>query len=202
MIKKQIDKWKSKSVGSKLSDVLFLVIVLTLVIPDGRLLFRKALLKTGIFNGQMEFVENGDKIGNEAQNIVFVDREGVRHDLSEFSNQVQFVNFWATWCPPCRAEFESIVTLYEKSKTDPNIAFFLLTFEDFSTVDKFLMKQGISQDIPVYQMISEYKGKVFTGNLPSTAVIDKNGSIAFQIVGMLDYADEGFYEQLTALGAK
>ncbi|MCB0480639.1 MAG: TlpA family protein disulfide reductase [Flavobacteriales bacterium] len=198
-IKSRIEKWKSKSTWGKVSDLLFIAIMVLLIFPDGRMLYRKALLQTGLFNMGTSFYDENIDFTKEASAVVILDRAGNTMDLSHFSGKVTFVNFWATWCPPCRAELSSIIDLYEQYKGNPGTQFLLITHEDFSTTDAFLAKQNLPADLPVFKLMVDYQGSIFSGSLPTTAVIDKEGKVAYLESGMANYTDKAFVEGFNKL---
>lgn len=105
-------------------------------------------------------------------------------NFNEFENKVVFVNFWATWCPPCRAEMPMIQSLYNDYKD--KIAFVFVTNENWKTVDDFFKKNGY--DLPVYNS-NGYPPEKFTetNSIPASYLIDKNGSILISKVGAADW---------------
>lgn len=105
-------------------------------------------------------------------------------NFSEFEDKVIFVNFWATWCPPCRAEMPMIQNLYDDYKD--KVAFVFVTTENWNTVSTFFKKN--EYDLPVYNSISTPPQKFTeTNSIPASYVIDKNGAILISKVGAADW---------------
>ncbi len=105
-------------------------------------------------------------------------------DFSNAQNKVVFVNFWATWCPPCRAEMPLIQQLYNDYKD--KIVFIFVTTENWPTVDNYFKKNNY--DLPVYNSMSnppEYFTK--TNSIPATYILDKKGAIIVDKVGSADW---------------
>src|SRR5690606_33926308 len=107
-----------------------------------------------------------------------------------------FINFWASWCPPCRAEFPSIVSLYNKYKNNPNFIFLTINEDDdLAVASTYLKSQGYS--VPFYQ--ARVPKEIFSGTLPTTIILDKNGKIRLRHEGLAKYDSEKFTRQLEAL---
>jgi len=105
-------------------------------------------------------------------------------NFNEFENEVVFVNFWATWCPPCRAELPMIQKLYDDYKG--TVKFVFLTNEDWTTVDKFFKEKGY--DLPVYNSLSAPPNNFTkTNSIPATYLIDKKGNILISKTGAADW---------------
>ena len=82
---------------------------------------------------------NAPKIA--AMNFKLKDLNGKDLSLSDFKGKKVFLNFWASWCPPCKAEMPDIEKLYSQSK-DPNLVILLVNIgEDKNTVQSFIDKQ-------------------------------------------------------------
>lgn len=83
------------------------------------------VLKTGII--QPSINHEGGKTAD--YDFMLVDANGRQQPFSDFEGKVVFVNFWATWCPPCVAEMPDIHELYQEMK-DEDIAFVLISLDD------------------------------------------------------------------------
>lgn len=121
-------------------------------------------------------------VGETAPDFTLVDRKGKTWTLSELKGQVVFVNFWATWCPPCREEMPSMQRLYTMLPKDKFKMLAILNSDDPAMADTFLRKFNIT--IPV---LNDQKNKVgpkygLTG-LPETFIIDKTGVLREKFIG-------------------
>jgi len=106
--------------------------------------------------------------------------DGKELDVAQTKGKVIFLNFWATWCPPCLAEMPSIQRLYEKMKSE-EIHFMCVSDEERTKVSKFVKEKGFT--FPVYTVIGE-KPRVFqTRGIPATFIISQDGQIVFKHVG-------------------
>ena len=132
--------------------------------------------------------------------IRFKDVKGNVVDLGDLKGKVIFLNFWATWCPPCRAEMPSINKLYAQFKNDKNVVFI------FADADGDLAKSGQfmtdrKYELPVYKVESDIPEQTFSGNLPTTVVFDKQGRLSLKHEGAADYADKKIIDFLNKLKA-
>ncbi|MDB5262341.1 MAG: alkyl hydroperoxide reductase [Adhaeribacter sp.] len=114
--------------------------------------------------------------------------------MESLKGKVIFMNFWATWCPPCIAEMPNIQSLYEKVKSE-NIAFVMVSLDDDpAKAQKFINRKKFT--FPVYTpngaLPPVYAGQV----IPTTFVISPDGRIVARKDGMADYDNQEFREFL------
>lgn len=89
-------------------------------------------------------------------------------------NKLIFLNFWGTWCPPCRAEYPSIQKLYEAKKD--KVQFVLVAMQDEEEkVKQFLAENKYTT--PVYLAKSPLAEKMLPKSFPTTFLIGQNGRI-------------------------
>jgi thiol-disulfide isomerase/thioredoxin len=119
--------------------------------------------------------------------ILFTSSDGKILDLAHLKGKVVFLNFWATWCPPCIAEMPSINSLYNKLKKNENVIFILADVDsNLKRSDSFMKKN--KYNLPVYIPSGPMPHQLFQGNLPTTVIINKRGEIVFNHEGMADYS--------------
>ena len=148
---------------------------------------QRMVLSTGLI--QAESIQIGDQ-KNASYDFLLEDQNGNKISLEQLKGKTIFLNFWATWCPPCIAEMPDIHDLYLKIK-DEQVAFVLIAQdEDFETAKKFIQKKGYT--FPIYRALSarpiEYAGR----SIPSTFVISRQGKIIAKHTGMAKYDTEEF----------
>jgi thiol-disulfide isomerase/thioredoxin len=113
--------------------------------------------------------------------------DGQNFNMAEAKGKVVFLNFWATWCPPCVAEMPSIQRLYEKIK-DQKIMFVCISNEDPSKVSHFVREKGVT--FPVYCLRGEPPAVFRTRGIPATFILSPDGKVAFRHVGGAKWDDE------------
>jgi thiol-disulfide isomerase/thioredoxin len=114
---------------------------------------------------------------------------GEKIHYGNLKNKTIFINYWATWCPPCLGEMPHIEKLYQQLKDNPNIVFLLISKDnDFNKAIKFKDKKDY--ELPIYQELKSPK-QLQSQILPTTFVI-KNGEIAFRKEGMSNFNTEKF----------
>ena len=108
-------------------------------------------------------------------------------DFNQLKGMVIFVNFWATWCPPCRAEMPMIQELYNEYKD--KIEFVFVTSESWETVEKFY--KANEYKLPTYNSVST-PPKTFTetNSIPATYLIDKEGNILISKTGAANWSSD------------
>ncbi|MDI6640928.1 MAG: TlpA disulfide reductase family protein [Elusimicrobiota bacterium] len=102
--------------------------------------------------------------------------------LSELRGKVIILDFWATWCPPCRAEIPFFVELQNEYKEQLAIVGVCLDRDDRDNIKKFIEKIGINYPIVMGdpKVVKDYGG---IKGIPTTFIIDKNGNIRETIIG-------------------
>jgi thiol-disulfide isomerase/thioredoxin len=128
----------------------------------------------------------------------FIDSKGNTNNTSGFKGKVVFINFWASWCPPCRAEMPSINELYKKLQNDTNFVFLFINEDDDKTkANEYIEKNHFS--FPIFYTSGIVPGEIFNGTLPTTVVIDKEGKIVLKHEGLGGYNTDSFIRQLKEL---
>ncbi|ADL42985.1 alkyl hydroperoxide reductase/ Thiol specific antioxidant/ Mal allergen [Caldicellulosiruptor obsidiansis OB47] len=110
--------------------------------------------------------------------------DGKEYSLLDFRGKKVLLNFFATWCPPCRAEIPDFERFHRENKDVVLIGINIQ--EDKATVEEFLSSMGVT-----YPVLLDRDGKVSAQfgieGIPTTFLIDKNGKIVAKNVGMMTY---------------
>jgi thiol-disulfide isomerase/thioredoxin len=141
----------------------------------------------------------------------FVDLNHEVHPAADVKGKVVVVNFWATWCGPCVAEFPDLVKLYKNNKAKglELIAISADESADGAKVKTFLGKNGLSKgylnknavDIEGYlKYLEPNLAPDAPGGIPRTYVIDRNGKVVKSLIGGQSYT--AFQSAVTPLLAK
>lgn len=114
--------------------------------------------------------------------FTLMDLDGNEISLSDFNRKVLILNFWATWCPPCREEIPDFVEVYNEYESK-DVQFIGVSNEDISTLKSFVEDYDVSYPILIDD--ANIMGKWGISAIPTTFVFDKNGQIIFKNVGMM-----------------
>ena len=181
--------------------VLLIFIALMIFSPDGKSCFLRQISATVILNSKIESAtqENGSKKEEIPPYFSVTDwSTGKQINTADLNGKVLFINFWASWCPPCRAEFPSIQKFYEQYKTNPNLVFLTINLDENPELGKkYLAKEHFT--VPFMAPSSEIPKEIFEGSLPTTVVLDKKGAIRLHHKGVADYSTNSFYDQIEGL---
>lgn len=132
--------------------------------------------------------------------------DGESVEMKSLQGKVIFLNLWATWCGPCRAEMPNIQKLYTGLKND-SIAFVMLAIDkkgDEPKIKKYLDEKGFTFPIyrPAYAGDSSFPEILRVPSIPTTFVISKQGNVVYKNVGTANYNTNKFKKFLQDLLAK
>ncbi len=102
---------------------------------------REATGAIGVDPGKLE---PAPEIGRLAPDFTLADLEGNQVSLSDFQGKAVFINFWATWCPPCRAEMPEIESIYQKYRDQDVAVIGVDLFEPEDKVREYVQRGGFS----------------------------------------------------------
>ena len=114
--------------------------------------------------------------------------DGKTLSLSDLKGKGVIVNFWATWCPPCRAEIPDMIELQNEYASQFTFIGIALNDQE-DKVRAFISEKGMNYPVAMDNGVATLYGKLIQGGLrsiPTSFVIDKNGNIIDVIVGMAD----------------
>ena len=127
--------------------------------------------------------------------LTFLDSKNNQVSLDDFNGNLILINFWATWCAPCRKEMPSLEKLGTKL---PEIDIFAVNMEKPNNikVDKFFKDIGV-KDLKTYYdpELRLVKGFKLRG-LPTSILINKEGKEFGKVIGEIDFASEEFIKLL------
>lgn len=138
--------------------------------------------------------ENSDTSANTEESPTLApdfsvqDSEGNMVKLSDFLGKPVVINFWASWCPPCKEEMPDFQTVYDEMGED--IVFLMVNATDGRRETKEIAADFIADSeftFPVYYDTTQEASYSYgVSSLPSTAFIDKNGYLITGAIGMID----------------
>ena len=173
-----------------ISTIIFAAFVLVILfVPVAKAKLIQGLMEIGLFKPDVS--EDQKYTNADLSAIKFKDAKGNTLSLGDLKGKIIFLNFWATWCPPCLAEMPSINKFYEQYKNDEEVVFLMIDADsDFPKAQAYLNRK--SYKFKVYTFASDIPKSIFAGSLPTTIVFDKKGRIAMNGVGAANYASKEF----------
>lgn len=161
---------------------------------------QRILLQTGILNASVDRQVTNE---NFSYNFTIKTINGESVPIEELKGKVIFLNLWATWCGPCRAEMPAIESLY-KGIAHENLAFVMLSIDrknDEAKVKNYVTTKGFT--FPVYLVQSPFPNNLpevlQVPSIPTTFVINKKGEIVYKNVGTANYDTKKFRNFLQEL---
>ncbi|MGK9118276.1 TlpA family protein disulfide reductase [Olivibacter jilunii] len=134
----------------------------------------------------------------ETSDISFKGEDGKTVTLRSLKGKVVFINFWATWCPPCIHEMPSINELRKTFKDNTEIEFLMVDVDNKIDESSAFMKDN-GYDLPVYTPASNIPSDYLAGAIPTTVILDKKGEMAGRMEGGRDYTDPEIAKALNEL---
>ncbi len=197
MLKKYVQKWKEKKLFDKVSDLVFVLLIIALMIPPSRTAIMVSVKRVIAFAPRAIKVEERVSISEDSFHWELADLQGQEANVTDFSGKTLFINEWATWCPPCIAEMPSIQKLYDELKDDEDVAFLLITNENKDVVVKFIEENDYS--FPVYLARSNTPQSLFSPSIPTTFLVSPEGEIVLKEVGSKKWHGEKTIELIRSL---
>jgi thiol-disulfide isomerase/thioredoxin len=190
--------YKKRSRWAVFFDVVFYTLILLLIIPATRKHVGSFIIKSTLRAPLSLNASSGERLGPSDYRWPFQTLDGTAFYLEQVRDRVVFLNFWATWCPPCIAEMPSIERLYEAF--GDRVEFIMMTNETADVVRAFMDKHGYT--FPVY--IQNYQApEIFeTNSIPTTYIVDKTGNIRMKKKGAAKWDSGKIKELLEVLVAE
>lgn len=119
-----------------------------------------------------------------APDMALKNLDGEMVDIAKLRGKVIVVNFWATWCPPCRREFPSMERLRLKLAGKPLVILAVNEGENVETIEQFTYSLDLP---PTFPILLDPEGDAMAfwpvRGLPTTFIVDKRGRIAYRAIG-------------------
>jgi len=141
--------------------------------------------------------------GGAAPEVSVIDpRSGTRLSAEELKGKVLFVNFWATWCQPCKDELPSVEALYREMAGTEGFRMITILYND-SPEAAFGHLKSKGYTFPVYSDIDGASARNFTvTGVPETYIVDKKGQLARKVIGGFDWTSPEVRDLLKTLLAQ
>jgi thiol-disulfide isomerase/thioredoxin len=135
--------------------------------------------------------------------IKLSDLAGEIHDLSSYQGKVLMLNFWATWCPPCRAEMPSLERLHLSMQGKD---FVVLGINQGESAEKIKSKMGMFSPTPTFPLLVDARSEVGAhfkvNDLPTTLIFNKQGILTGVADGARDFAGAAIRKSIEDLLAQ
>lgn len=181
---------------SQRSNLIFLIIFLIVFFTPLRGKLQEFTSKIASTAPSIEKSDYQTTVDDYNWNLIALD--GSPYNFREAKGKVVFLNFWATWCPPCRAELPAIQNLYEAYMD--RVEFVFVSNEDAQVISQFLEQKAYT--IPSYQPKSRQPKEFSVSSIPATFILNKKGAIVLHKIGPADWDANSFKEELDALIAE
>ena len=139
-----------------------------------------------------------NEIPKPISSLIFEDFSGNEINLNKYNGKLVIINFWATWCAPCKKEMPSLDKLYQ-DKNFKNLQVFAVNMEQPNTLktkkffdDLNIKKLSIFFDSNL-NFVKEFKLR----GVPTTVLINKKGEEFARIIGEVDFLDKKFLKWLS-----
>jgi thiol-disulfide isomerase/thioredoxin len=182
--KKEIKSW-----GIMLSVGAFLYFTGLLPVVLGGLQY--VMLSTGLIKPNIEVPDLTDQQFDYRGKFLTFD--GKQIDLESYRGKTLFINLWASWCGPCRAEMPHISELYKSVQDKPDLEFLMIGIDnDIKKSQKFL--EGKSWTFPTAHASYGLNNSLQSESIPTTIVVSPEGKIVFYQEGMSNFNTDEFRE--------
>ena len=133
-----------------------------------------------------------EKFKLKAIDFKLKDLNGKEVSLSDFKGKRVFLNFWASWCPPCKAEMPEMEDLYKETKDSDLVILAVNLGENKSTVEKFIKDNNYTFPV-LLDNNNEAAVNYRVVSIPTSFFIDKDGTIVDKHIGSITIADMKAY---------
>ncbi|PZX55706.1 thiol-disulfide isomerase/thioredoxin [Algoriphagus chordae] len=184
--KKEIKSW-----GITASVVAFLYFTGLLPVIVGGL--QSVLLSTGLIKPKIEIPDLTDQQFDYRGNFLTFDGEQI--NLESYRGKTLFINLWASWCGPCRAEMPHISELYKSVQDQPDLEFLMIGIDnDIKKSEGFI--EGKSWAFPTAHASYGLNQSLQSESIPTTMVVNSAGKIVFYQEGMSNFNTDEFRDFL------
>ena len=131
-------------------------------------------------------------------NLIFLDKKDQKINIKDFNGNLVLINFWATWCEPCKEEMPSLDRLQNNSRLN-NLKIFTINIskENLEKVNNFFEDLNIKNLEPYFDNPITLAKKLSLRGVPTSILFNTDGKEFARIIGSIDFDDLKFIEWLT-----
>ena len=164
-----------------------------------RFLILFIFLTTNVFANDLSEIKNIviHKDLKVYDNVIFLDKNDKKINIKDFNGNLLLLNFWATWCEPCKEEMPSLDRL-QINENLSNLKIFAINIsqESKKKIDIFFKDLNIKNFDPYFDAPTTLAKTFSLRGVPTSILIDKNGKEFARIIGSIDFDDKNFIEWL------
>jgi len=133
------------------------------------------------------------KVPKTYDNVIFLDKKDQKININEYKGNLLVLNFWATWCEPCKEEMPSLDKLQANPKLD-KIKIFAINIgkENLGKVNQFFIDFNIKNFEPYFDPPTTLAKMFSLRGLPTSILINKEGQEFARIIGSFDFENKNF----------
>ena len=138
------------------------------------------------------------KVPKTYDNVIFLDKKDKKININDFKGNLLILNFWATWCEPCKEEMPSLDNLQINAELN-KLKIFTINIgkENLEKVNKFFLDLNIQNFEPYFDSPKTLAKKFSLRGIPTSILINKNGEEFARIIGSVDFNNSEFVSWLT-----
>ncbi len=133
------------------------------------------------------------KVPKTYDNVIFLDKNDKKINVNEFKGQLLILNFWATWCEPCKEEMPSLDSLQTNTELN-NLKIFAINIgkENLEIVNKFFIDLNIKNIEPYFDSPTTLAKMFSLRGVPTSILINKESQEFARVIGSIDFEDKNF----------
>ena len=133
------------------------------------------------------------KVPKTHDNVIFLDNKDQKININQYRGNLLILNFWATWCEPCKEEMPSLDELQVNAELD-KLKIFVINIgkENLNKVNKFFKDFNIKNFEPYFDPPETLAKKFSLRGIPTTILINKEGQEFARVIGSIDFRDKNF----------
>lgn len=184
--------WK-KPTKSTIQNIAFIIFISIILFTPVGTFVKVQLNRLLAFSPKTIIASEQKKLSSNQWQLI--DAVGNSVSLEQYKGKLIFINFWATWCPPCIAEMPSMQKLYNDYQG--KIVFLFVTTDSFAKANAFLVKENLN--LPIFQPVTNPPLELESTTIPATYLIDQYGNLVVAKIGTAEWNSDSFRENLDAL---
>ena len=135
------------------------------------------------------------KVPKTYDNVIFLDKKEQKININEYKGKLLLLNFWATWCAPCKEEMPSLDKLQANPELD-EIKIFAINIgkENLDKANKFFLDLNIKNFQPYFDPPTTLAKTFSLRGVPTSILINKEGQEFARVMGSIDFEDKNFID--------